>query len=224
MNLFQPPAVSFIEPIHTKHFDHKGGTFQSPVHKVSIVVPPNAIGDGEKVTVHMGVTTSGPFDLPENCKLRSAVVWLGSDNDVVLKGSITVVVPHSAVFTSPQHHSTMRFLSCESFDSPRYKLQPCPSDFEIAPGYGLIRLQKFSMVAVVSQSLVTNESVEENVNYKSVDVPACYIAKLLWPQRSLPISFRADVFCVQDIPTELHKVFSNGKVDFCCQLYDILVY
>ncbi|XP_065887110.1 probable serine/threonine-protein kinase kinX isoform X2 [Dysidea avara] len=104
----QPPAVSFTGPIHAKHFDHKGGTFQSPVHKVSIVVPPNAIDDGEKVTVYMGATTSGPFDLPEDCKLRSAVVWLGSGSDVVLKRNIAVVVPHSAVFTSPHHHSMMR--------------------------------------------------------------------------------------------------------------------
>jgi len=95
----QPPAISFTGSINTKQVDHKGGTFQSPVHKVSIVVPPNAIDDGEKVIVHMGATTSGPFDLPEDCKLRSAVVWLGSGSDVVLKRSITVVVPHSAVFT-----------------------------------------------------------------------------------------------------------------------------
>jgi len=61
----------------------------------------------------MGATTSGPFDLPEDCKLRSAVVWLGSGSDVVLKKSIVVVVPHSAVFTSPQHLSMMRFLTCE---------------------------------------------------------------------------------------------------------------
>jgi len=51
----------------TKQFDHKGGTFQSPVHKVSKVVPPNAIDDGEKVTVHIGASTSRPF---EDSKLR----------------------------------------------------------------------------------------------------------------------------------------------------------
>ena len=201
----QPPAVSFIGPIHTKQFDHKGGTFQSPVHKVSIVVPPDAIDDGEKVTVHMGATTSGPFDLPEDCKLRSAVVWLGSSSDVVLKRSIAVVVPHSAVFTSPQHHSMMRFLTCEDCEGPRYKLQLGQDKFEIAAGYGLIRLQRLVMVAIVSQpeSIIVNEG---NVDKKSVDVPVCFIATLFWPPKSLPVSFRADVFCVQNIPSELYKV------------------
>ena len=172
------------------------------------MVPPNAIDDGEKVTVHMGATTSGPFDLPEDCKLRSAVVWLGSGSDVVLKRSIAVVVPHSAVFTSPQHHSMMRFLTCEDCEGPRYKLQPGQNKFEIAPGYGLIRLQKPAMVAIVSQSksIVANGSTEENIEHKSVDVPVCYIAKLFWPLKSLPVSFRADVVFVQNIPTELFKV------------------
>ena len=146
----QPPAVSFIGPIHTKQFDHKGGTFQSPVHKVSIVVPPNAIDDGEKVTVHMGATTSGPFDLPEDCKLRSAVVWLGSGSDVVLKRSIAVVVPHSAVFTSPQHHSMMRFLTCEDCEGPRYKLSYTLNHFDIDEERGWIELDKFAMVAVAA--------------------------------------------------------------------------
>ena len=203
-----PPTVSFTGPIHTKQFDHKGGTFQSSVDKISVVVPPNAIDDGEKVTVHMGATTSGPFDLPEDCKLRSAVVWLGSGSDVMLKRSIAVVVPHSAVFASPQHHSMMRFLTCEDCEGPRYKLQPGQSKFEIAPGYGLIRLQRPAIVAIVSQSesIASNKPGEENVQYKSVDVPVCYIAKLFWPLKTLPVSFRADVFCVQNIPTELFKV------------------
>ena len=146
----QPPAVSFTGPTLTKQFDHKGGTFQSPVHKVSIVVPPNAIDDGEKVTVHMGATTSGPFDLPKDCKLRSAVVWLGSESDVVLKRNIAVVVPHSAVFTSPQHHSMMRFLTCEDCKGPRYKFRYSPNHFDIDEEQGCIELNKHVMVAIAA--------------------------------------------------------------------------
>ena len=208
VTISRPPTVSFSGAIHTKEFGHKGGVFQSPVHKVSIVVPPNAIDDGEKVTVHMGATTSGPFDLPEDCKLRSAVVWLGSGSDVVLKRSIAVVVPHSAVFTSPQHHSMMRFLTCENCEGPRYKFQSVQDKFEIAPGYGLTRLCKPAMVAIVSQSepIEASGSVEDQ---KLVDVPVCYMAKLFWPPKPLPVSFRADVFCVQNIPSELYKVLSS---------------
>ena len=114
------------------------------------MVPPNAIDDGEKVTVHMGATTSGPFDLPEDCKLRSAVVWLGSGSDVVLKRSIAVVVPHSAVFTSPQHHSMMRFLTCEDCEGPRYKFSYSPNHFEVDEDQGWLELNKSVMAAIVA--------------------------------------------------------------------------
>jgi len=114
------------------------------------VIPPNAFEDGEKVTVHMGATTSGPFDLPEDCKLRSVVVWLGSGSDVVLKRSIAVVVPHSAVFTSPQHPSMMRFLTCEDCHGPRYKFSYCQCQFEVDEEQGWIELNKFAMVTIVA--------------------------------------------------------------------------
>ncbi|XP_065887091.1 uncharacterized protein [Dysidea avara] len=171
VSINQPPAISFTGPIHTKQFDHKGGTFQSPVHKVSIVVPPNAIDDGEKVTVYMGATTSGPFDLPEDCKLRSAVVWLGSGSDVVLKRSIAVVVPHSAVFTSPQHHSMMRFLVCEDCEGPRYKFRYSMNHFDIDTERGWIELSKFVMVAVVAgpDFSLDDEGVHSEEEYGSDD-------------------------------------------------------
>ena len=162
--IYQPTAGSFTGTIHTKQFDHKGGTFQSPVHKVSIVVPPNAIDDGEKITVYMGATTSGPFDLPEDCKLRSAVVWLGSGSDVVLKRSIAVVVPHSAVFTNPhEHHSMMRFITCENCEGPSYKFEYASQDqFEIYEEQGLIELNTMAMVAIAASSENKSNSAESD--------------------------------------------------------------
>ena len=230
----QPPAVSFTGPIHTKQFDHKGGTFQSPVHKVSIVVPPNAIDDGEKVTVHMGATTSGPFDLPEDCKLRSAVVWLGSGSDVVLKRSIAVVVPHSAVFTSPQHHSMMRFLTCEDCEGPRYRLSHSKNKIEFDEDQGCIEINKLNSVMLAIAATYDCTMGNEGIQYtdktcqssdddlqhaESPDIsnqqrpslkcrmpPTSYLAKSFWPRGQLPSSFRVDIYHLQNLPTELYKV------------------
>ena len=241
----QPPAISFTGPIHTKQFDHKGGTFQSAVHKVSIVVPPNAIDDGEKVTIHMGATTSGPFDLPEDCKLRSAVVWLGSESDVVLKRNVTVVVPHSAVLTSPQHHSMMRFLTCENFKDLRYKFVYSLNNYDIDEEQGCIELRKFAMVALAAcplddEGIQCEDNGSDDEFYEATEdvellgttqttaftlanhklhhqksspkhmtlkiPPSRYIAKLFWPRGQLPNCFRADVYYLQNLPTELFKV------------------
>jgi len=71
----------------------------------------------------------------------------------VLKRSITVVVPHSAVFTSPQHHSMMRFLICEDCEGPRYKFEYASQDqFEIYEEQGLIELNTKAMVTIVARS------------------------------------------------------------------------
>ena len=198
------------------------------------MVPPNAIDDGENVTVYMGATTSGPFDLPEDCKLRSAVVWLGSESDVVLKRSIAVVVPHSAAFTSSQHHSMMRFLSCEDCDGPRYKFRYSLEQYEIDNDQGWTELYKFSMVAIVVST--ENTLYDEGAQYINVEdlesddefheaaedvltldstpqmyrisktPPARYLAKLFWPRGQLPNSFIADIVYSHNIPTEIFKV------------------
>ena len=211
------------------------------------MVPPNALGDGEKVTVYMGAVTSGPFDLPEDCKLRSAVVWLSvSPSDVVFKGSVSVILPHSAVFTSPQHHGMMRFITCEDYKGPRYSFN-CPlSQYEIDREQGVIELNEFAMVAIIASPEFTHDPEDEGVGegFDSDDEfqdapedvespgtsngtatngvyhrqrssplsknlrmpPACYSAKLFWPRGELPSSFRADVYYLQNLPTELYKV------------------
>ena len=188
----------------------------------------------------MGATTSGPFDLPEDCKLRSAVVWLGSESDVVLKRSIAVVVPHSAVFTSPQHHSMMRFLTCEDWEGPRYKFRYSQNQFEIDEEQGWMELTKFSMVAIAASPDYSLDDEGIQCSYEEDDdgdefhealedvqaisapkihhqrssprekqlemPPARYLAILFWPRGQFYSLFRADIYYLQNIPTELYKV------------------
>ena len=200
------------------------------------MVPPNALSDGEKVTVYMGATTSGPFDLPEDCKLRSAVVWLSvSPSDVVFKKNLMVLVPHSAIFTSSKHHRMMRFVICEDCNSIRYKFSYSSNEFEIDEEQGLIELNKFGMVAIIANpsfALEEDEGAGSQNSHKNIqdafeDVecldtsngigtdqkklqvpPAHYLAKLFWPRGELPSSFKTDVDYLQYLPTELYKVIT----------------
>ena len=168
----QPASLFFTGPIHTVHFDYNGGMLQSPIHKASLVVPPNALSDGEKVTVYMGATTSGPFDLPEDCKLRSAVVWLSvSPSNVVFKRSISVIVPHSAIITSHQHHNMMKFVVCEDWKDPRYKFNYSFNKTEIDAEQGVIELNEFAMVAIIACPEFTHDPEDEGVaeGYDSED-------------------------------------------------------
>ena len=134
------------------------------------MVPPNALSDGEKVTVYMGATTSGPFDLPEDCKLRSAVVWLSvSPSDVVFKRSISVIVPHSAVINSSQHHSMMRFVICEDSKGPRYKFSCSSKEAEIDAEQGAIELNEFAMVAIIASPEFSHDQKDDGVGGDGFD-------------------------------------------------------
>ena len=198
----------------------------------------------------MGATTSGPFDLPEDSKLRSAVVWLSvNPSDVVFKRTVLVLVPHSAVFTNPQHPSMMRFVICDDCHSKasRYKFTYSLNQFEVDEEQGLIELNEFAMVAIVASPEYTHDQEDEGVSeaFDSDDdfedapedveslsatnemssngiyhrqksslgklkvPPACYLAKLFWPRGELPSSFRADVYYLQNLPTEIYKVLDN---------------
>ena len=208
------------------------------------MVPPNALSDGEKVTVYMGATTSGPFDLPEDCKLRSAVVWLSiSPSDVVFKRSILAIVPHSAVFASSQHRSMMRFITCEDYKGPRYSFSCSLSQYEIDREQGVIELNEFAMVAIIASPEFTHDPEDEGVaegfdsdddfqdaledveslgtsdemvastnlvhyqeTYPKTVPPACFLAKIFWPRGELPRCFRADIYYILNLPTELYKV------------------
>ena len=134
------------------------------------MVPPNALSDGEKVTVYMGATTSGPFDLPEDCKLRSAVVWLSvSPSDVVFKRSISVIVPHSAIFTSHQHHSMMRFVICEDWKGPKYQFSFSFNKTEIDAEQGAIELNEFAMVAIIASQEFSHDQKDDGVGGDGFD-------------------------------------------------------
>ena len=207
----QPPNLSFTGPIHTIQFDHNGGTFQSPIHKVSLVVPPNALSDGEKIAVYMGATTSGPFNLPEDCKLRSSVVWMSAGTtNVTFKKSTALVMPHSALFSSPEQHGFMKFLVCEKCEGTKYQFKHGQVQFEIGAGYGLIKLDQLTtmMVVIVSESkpVAINGGIDDHVEEAVTIAPTRYLAKLFWPPKGLPASFKVDIFCIQNIPTELYKV------------------
>ena len=215
--LNQPPNLSFTGPVHTIQFDHSGGTFQSPIHKVSLVVPPNALSDDEKVTIYMGATTTGPFDLPGDCKSRSAAVWLsvGSTN-VSFKRSMALVLPHSALLLDPAQHGLMKFLVCAQCEGSKYQFNHGQAQFEIGAEYGLIKLDQLAtvMVMIVSESkpIAINGSVDHVEEDITAAPPVRYLAKLFWPPKCLPASFKADIFCIPNLPTELYKVSTSIRI------------
>ena len=209
----QPPNLSFTGPIHTIQFDHNGGTFQSPIHKVSLVVPSNALSYDEKVTVYLGATTSGPFIFPSNCRQRSAVVWLSvSPSDVMFKKNVSLIVPHSVGYAVNEHRHRMSFVICDKYENQSYRFIFPSKLFLINEHHGWIEMKKiFFMVAIVAclnfMESITSSLMKPfgNLN-EGMFPPSCYLAKLFWPRGELPSSFKVDVYYIENIPTEIYKV------------------
>ena len=175
------------------------------------MVPPNALSDGKKVTVYMGATTSGPFEFPEDCELRSAVVWLSiSPSDAVFKRSVSVIVPHSAVFTSPEHHNHMKCVICEDYKSLVYKFsypsnQFTVNEFTIDEYHGCIEVKNLVMVAIVAKFENLAEKYIPKLGYSKMPIAHC-LAKIFWPRGELPRFFKVDIYYIYNLPTELYKV------------------
>ena len=168
------------------------------------MVPPNALSDGEKVTVYMGATTSGPFEFPEGSELRSAVVWLSvSPSDVAFKESLSVIVPHSAVFSSLEHPDCMKCVICEDYKSLVYKFRLSSNPFTVNRYHGCIKINNLIMVAIVAKS----EYLPKFSKHGHSKIPPAHcLAKLFWPRGELPSSFKADIYYIYNLPTELYKV------------------
>ena len=187
------------------------------------MVPPYALSDGEKVTVYMGATTSGPFDLPEDCKLRSAVVWLDAyPKEVVFKKAITVTMPYSAIFSSPQHYDFIRLVHCADCNSYIYKFRDTNLNLVIDEEHGKFSLLKLGMVAIVARYPSSDARyLSSGARYRSSGMfggifynkygdlknpSARFLAKLFWPRGELPNSFRVYIYYIYCLPTEVYKV------------------
>ena len=112
----------------------------------------------------------------------------------------------------------MRFVTCEDRKGPKYKFSHSSYQREIDEEQGVIELDKFAMVAITASPEVSCDQGDERVAeqsdsdddddfqdasedigpFNASDVvatpPACYLAKLFWPQGELPSSFQADVY------------------------------
>jgi len=124
---------------------------------------------------------------------------------------MALVLPHSALILDPAQCGLMKFLVCEECEGPKYQFKHGQAQFEIGAEYGLIKLDQLStmMIMIVSESKPTaiNGSIDDHVEEDITAAPPVrFMAKLFWPPKCLPVSFKADIFCIQNLPTELYKV------------------
>ena len=123
-------------------FTHEGGVLYSPVHGVSVTIPPNAIpGHVEKFFLSMHFYLGHPFTLKEDVNICSVVVWFHLHPPIEFLEDVTVAIPHAV---RADLTSLCVLTWGEDKQGPPYKLNTeVPADF--SDGYhAVFKVRHFS--------------------------------------------------------------------------------
>ena len=129
-----PPPRGQIGDALASYFTSVGGVLYSPVHGVSVSIPPNAIPVHIK-HYHLGMHfyLGGPFVLPDGVVSCSVFVWFCQSPYFEFLEDVTVKIPHAAkidVANGGDDDSLCIFTWGEDKEGPIYKLlKEVPADF-----------------------------------------------------------------------------------------------
>ena len=171
--------VAFIE------FDEKGLKYHSTDYGVTIIIPENAVSG--KARLRMGVSLVGPFCLPKNYRLVSAVFWL--DISVHLKKFAELHMPHFVRLQNEEDTKRLSFFlatdqSITTTGEYQFtRVQDYPSNFKPGSGYGTLWADHFCSGCIA-------EEMKES---------------------SLPLQYRC---CLTGVTPESCDYFDGWQIDF----------
>ncbi len=109
------------------------------------------------VTLDVGVTLSGQFELPADSQLVSAVYWLRSS--VKLEKPVVLEMEHCVSLTDPSHCSQLSFVitQCNQKELP-YKFRPLAGGtFSLNSSFGSISRSQFSGLGIIRRLISQSE-------------------------------------------------------------------
>ena len=151
--------------------------------------------------LNVQVSLSGPFQMPFNSELLSAVYWVSSPHK--FEKPITVEIQHCAVLSSDEQCSKMTFVrtNCTQKQLPFTFKELVGGVFEPKNSYGSISLSHFSGVAIaVKGQQQSTESSERTCQTKQVKerVVEQYCAQLYITRKSVK-EWKADFVVTKDL-------------------------
>ena len=127
------------------YFTSEGGVLYSPIHGVTVTIPPNAIPRDVGKFLSMHFYLGYPFTVEEDVNLCSVVVWFHLHPHLEFLEDVTVKIPHAA---NPHDVSLCVLTWGEDKQGPSYKLDTeVPADF--SDGYhAVFKVKHFSPYVV----------------------------------------------------------------------------
>ena len=146
-------------------FTHEGGVLYSPVHGVSVTIPPNAIpGHVGKFFLSMHFYLGHPFTLKEDVNICSVVVWFHLHPPIKFLEDVTVEIPHAA----RANLTSLCVLTWgEDKQGPLYKLNTeVPADFSDSY-HAVFKVRHFSPYAIARTTSRYGDSYKNEILHKA---------------------------------------------------------
>jgi len=126
-----------------------------------LCVPKNSLpAEVSETQLSVQVSLSGPFQMPSNCELVSAVYWVSSPNKFVKP--ITVEIQHCAALSSSKQCSQLAFVhtKCTQKELPYIFKEKVGGVFSPHSSYGSLSLSHFSGIGVIIKPLQRSFGVQ----------------------------------------------------------------
>ncbi len=132
------------------HITAQPQSFEWKENGFRLHVPDGCLSAGTTdVTLDVGVSLSGQFELPADSQLVSAVYWLRSS--VKLEKPVVLDMEHCVSLTDPSHCSQLSFVitQCNQKELP-YKFRPLEGGtFSLNSSFGSISRSQFSGLGII---------------------------------------------------------------------------
>ena len=103
------------ENIISYYVDHTGGVFYNQYHNCTLVIPPNAVSQGECAEIQVTASYYGPYEIPDGFYPVSSFFWISAD--YTFKASVYIILNHYAKIRSLEDISHLYVLQTSACDS-----------------------------------------------------------------------------------------------------------
>ena len=117
----------------------------------NVEVPAGALPPGVTASVAVRAIFRGPFSLPKNSELVSAIYWV-SCSEVFLK-HVAVDIQHCAVISSDEESTKFKFIIAKCSQDLPYKFIERDGVFNARSQYATIQLKQFSFISTIAKRI-----------------------------------------------------------------------
>ena len=119
----------------------------------NVEVPAGALPPGVTANVAVRAIFRGPFSLPKNSELVSAIYWV-SCSEVFLK-HVAVNIQHCAVISSDEESTKFKFIIAKCSQDLPYKFVERDGVFNAHSQYATIQLKQFSFISTIAKRIAS---------------------------------------------------------------------